>query len=57
MSHGYSFINLVENNHALLCMICLIHDLAHHISEEFCVCLEDDKVQKVTDKAQSFSLL
>ncbi|KAJ9687557.1 hypothetical protein PVL29_016159 [Vitis rotundifolia] len=29
----------------------LIHDLAQYISGEFCVRLEDDKVQKITEKA------
>lgn len=32
----------------------LIHDLAQHISGEFCVLLEDDKAQKITDKARHF---
>ena len=32
----------------------IIHDLSQHISSEFCVQLEDYKVQKITDKARHF---
>ncbi|XP_034704518.1 putative disease resistance RPP13-like protein 1 isoform X3 [Vitis riparia] len=32
----------------------LIHDLAQNISQEFCVRLEDYKVQKISDKARHF---
>ncbi|XP_034703212.1 putative disease resistance RPP13-like protein 1 [Vitis riparia] len=32
----------------------LIHDLAQHISQEFCIRLEDYKVQKISDKARHF---
>nr|CAN60875.1 hypothetical protein VITISV_017859 [Vitis vinifera] len=32
----------------------LIHDLAQHISQEFCIRLEDCKLQKISDKARHF---
>ncbi|XP_034703943.1 putative disease resistance RPP13-like protein 1 [Vitis riparia] len=51
-----SFFQKCIRGKKLSCVVMhdLIHDLAQHISQEFCIRLEDCKLQKISDKARHF---
>ncbi|KAJ9685851.1 hypothetical protein PVL29_017787 [Vitis rotundifolia] len=48
------FQRCIRREESCFVMHDLIHDLAEHISQEFCIRLEDCKVQKISDKARHF---
>uniref|UniRef100_F6HB71 Disease resistance RPP13-like protein 1 n=1 Tax=Vitis vinifera TaxID=29760 RepID=F6HB71_VITVI len=48
------FQKCIREEESCFVMHDLIHDLAQHISQEFCIRLEDCKLQKISDKARHF---
>ncbi|KAJ9685869.1 hypothetical protein PVL29_017799 [Vitis rotundifolia] len=48
------FQRCIRGEESCFVMHDLIHDLAEHISQEFCIRLEDCKLQKISDKARHF---
>ena len=48
------FLKCIRGEKSCFVMHDLIHDLAQHISQEFCIRLEDCKLQKISNKARHF---